>query len=86
MKRDRSNKGNVLEKPLDIGNSAAGSCEFSSRLDEEASIEKLEANPFITGARELYEECFIKISPEDLYLVSFGIDYDRYLEHFSFHY
>jgi 8-oxo-dGTP pyrophosphatase MutT (NUDIX family) len=82
----RGNKKSVLEKPGDIGYSAAGSCEYTNRLSNESNIKEYEANPFVTAARELGEECNIIVDPEDLTLISFGIDYDRYLQQFSFFY
>lgn len=82
----RNRQGQILEKPGNVGYSAAGSCEYSSRFEEDANVEELEADPFKSAARELNEECNIETSLNDLTLVSFGIDYDRFLEQFSFYY
>ncbi|MDR3165804.1 MAG: hypothetical protein LBU13_09525 [Synergistaceae bacterium] len=81
-----SRRAKVLEKPGNIGYSAAGSCEYTSRLEHGARSGELEANPFLTAKREILEECGLKIDLEKLELVSFGIDYERYLEEFSFFY
>ena len=87
-------RGKLFEKPGRLGYSSAGSCEYSDRLalrgkegatKEIAGLE-LEADPFKTAKRETKEECNIEIPLEELELVSFGIDFDRYLQQFSFFY
>jgi hypothetical protein len=56
-----SRRSNVYEKPVDLGYSAAGSCEYSSRLKTDSNVSEYEANPFLTARRELFEECAIDI-------------------------
>lgn len=80
-----SRRGNIQEKPGQLGYSAAGSAEYLSHcLDED--INALEADPFCTIQRELYEECGLLVPLEQLELISFGIDYERFLQQFSFCY
>ena len=81
-----SRRSNVLEKPVNLGYSAAGSCEYSSRLKAGSNVSEYEANPFLTARRELFEECALDIPIEKLQLISFGIDYERYLQQFSFYF
>jgi hypothetical protein len=47
-------------------------------------LKELEASPFLTATRELREELNLICRPEDLQLVSFGIDVNRNLQQFSF--
>ncbi len=81
-----SRRSNVLEKPINLGYSAAGSCEYSTRLKSDSNVSEFEANPFLTAKRELFEECALDIPVEKLQLIAFGIDYERYLQQFSFYY
>ncbi|MPM16732.1 hypothetical protein SDC9_63113 [bioreactor metagenome] len=67
------------------GYSSAGSLEYTSRLNKEFVPSGLEANPFITAQRELWEEVHIPLEKgSDLELISFGIEPARYLQQFSF--
>lgn len=84
----------VYELPNKLGYSAAGSCDFNDNEILEARRRGLsipvsnngkEANPFFTASRELFEETGIQILPENLNLISFGLDFERYLQQFSFY-
>lgn len=81
-----SRRGDILEGPGDAGYTASGSCEYTARRKKGAGVNQLEADPFKTAARELYEECNIDIEPDELLLISLGIEYERFLEQSSFYY
>jgi hypothetical protein len=80
----------VSEENDNLSYPSGGSCDFYTPLDnvpfEREDLKGLEADPFKTAARELHEELNILTRPDDLTLISFGIDVNRNLQQFSFLY
>jgi hypothetical protein len=79
----------VSEENDNLSYPSGGSCDFYVPDDhvpqgEYERLKVLEASPFLTAARELREELNLICLPDDLQLVSFGIDVNRNLQQFSF--
>jgi len=78
----------VSEENDNLSYPSGGSCDLylpDDNVPQDCELLKeLEANPFLTAARELREELNLMCSPGDLELVSFGIDVNRNLQQFSF--
>jgi 8-oxo-dGTP pyrophosphatase MutT (NUDIX family) len=88
----------VSEENDNLSYPSGGSCDFFTPDDgiplntkeikgfTLEQIKDLEADPFKTAAREMREELNILINPNELQLISFGIDMNRNLQQFSFLY
>jgi hypothetical protein len=80
----------VSEENDNLSYPSGGSCDLyvpDDRVPQTAeweALKELEGSPFITAARELREELNLICRPDDLQLVSFGIDVNRNLQQFSF--
>ena len=91
----------VSEKANNLCYPSAGSCDYYSSdiypyiyksskgaelLKNRSNELTLEANPFLTSKREMFEELAIFAQIDEIELISFGIDQDRLLQQFSFLY
>jgi 8-oxo-dGTP pyrophosphatase MutT (NUDIX family) len=79
----------VSEENDNLSYPSGGSCDLYipdgiPQKEENEHLRELEASPFATAVRELREELNLICHPEDLQLVSFGIDVNRNLQQFSF--
>jgi hypothetical protein len=79
----------VSEENDNLSYPSGGSCDLYVPDDhvpqqEYEYLKEFEASPFLTAVRELREELNLICAPEDLELVSFGIDVNRNLQQFSF--
>jgi hypothetical protein len=79
----------VSEENDNLSYPSGGSCDLyvpDDQVPQEGyeHLKELEASPFVTAARELREELNLICRPDDLFLVSFGVDVNRNLQQFSF--
>jgi hypothetical protein len=79
----------VSEENDNLSYPSGGSCDLYVPDDhvpqqEYEYLKEFEASPFLTAVRELREELNLICVPDDLELVSFGIDVNRNLQQFSF--